>query len=379
MVKFQPTTYNSIVERIVEAMTEKPTNVAIAATPLRGVSPGGRESADSWAALGGLRFLLATIVVCAHINVLAYHMANPWLGPIGNLSAFAAVIAFFVISGYSIAASLEREPAGFYRRRFVRIAPAFWAAFLFSLLPIVIFGWSICPPEYRTDNFPALALNGVCLQTFLTPQSWFFGPSWTLAVTLVCYVLAPVFNKFSTGWLVLIGGVSAAAYLAHAYYFGRVDYWDEYHGISTVCLMWAWIGGFVYYRHRSSLWAKALLIALCPLLAQLNPFANAPLTWLTVLVAMVVLIAAPSFRIKSGIATLLRYLGELSYPLYLVQFPFIIMLYNAIGKTSQQPWTVYFAGCLLLSACIVHLLERPIKRHFTSRNSAPIEAAVAHQ
>lgn len=61
------------------------------------------KNAAEWAALGGLRFMLASIVFCTHIGAfvrLPFAVAH-----VADAGAFAAVLGFFVVSGYSIAAS----------------------------------------------------------------------------------------------------------------------------------------------------------------------------------------------------------------------------------------------------------------------------------
>ena len=52
------------------------------------------------------------------------------------MGSYAAVLGFLFISGYSMAASFEREPGGFYERRVWRIYPVFLATFAYAQVPV---------------------------------------------------------------------------------------------------------------------------------------------------------------------------------------------------------------------------------------------------
>src|SRR6516225_10531904 len=84
-----------------------------------------------WQGLALLRFFLAWVVLSGHLQVFATRPA-PWVGVFAEFDGKAAVIGFLLVSGYSIAASLERSGRGFYRRRFLRIYPPYLAALVFA-------------------------------------------------------------------------------------------------------------------------------------------------------------------------------------------------------------------------------------------------------
>jgi peptidoglycan/LPS O-acetylase OafA/YrhL len=60
-----------------------------------------------WPLLGGVRFLLALIVVGTHL--IFFSPPCEWSHGLLNLSGFAAVLGFLIISGFSIAASYEKS------------------------------------------------------------------------------------------------------------------------------------------------------------------------------------------------------------------------------------------------------------------------------
>src|ERR1700736_3744326 len=95
---------------------------------------GLRERDESlWAVLAALRFSLAMVVVLGHCCSFVGGPTD-WTYIGLWLNQGSAVFGFFIISGYSIAASLDQDPAGFYRRRILRIWPLYLGCIFFGLL-----------------------------------------------------------------------------------------------------------------------------------------------------------------------------------------------------------------------------------------------------
>jgi peptidoglycan/LPS O-acetylase OafA/YrhL len=150
----------------------------------------------------GLRAIAATLIVLHHAGFTSGESFRDGWGPfLSRLDV--GVPIFFVLSGFLIyrpflARQFVDRPhpdnRGFYRRRVLRIFPAYWIAFLvqFAFGAIVVtsaFGF-IC-------NFflvqiyvprPRISLSGIT-------------QSWSLATELGFYLLLPVWVAFSARWL----------------------------------------------------------------------------------------------------------------------------------------------------------------------------------
>jgi hypothetical protein len=70
----------------------------------------GSPTSVSWEALALLRFFLAWIVLSGHLTSYTDH--SGWAEALSSFDAKAAVVGFLLVSGYSIAASLDRESEG---------------------------------------------------------------------------------------------------------------------------------------------------------------------------------------------------------------------------------------------------------------------------
>lgn len=107
-------------------------------------------------AVDALRFVAAFLVVLNHTTLP--HDLPAWAAPVRWLSTFggAGVTLFLVLSGFSITLRWEQRPGGgfpvvaFWKRRFFRLYPTFWAAALVSFgLLVVAHGWSAVAHQGR--------------------------------------------------------------------------------------------------------------------------------------------------------------------------------------------------------------------------------------
>ena len=176
-----------------------------------GAAPERDESASAAAAnrearpkprvewLDGVRALAASFVVLHHVWLMSYQgfpdNRGPWFtGPLvyGHL----AVAVFIVISGFSLTLRpstngfiLAEGARGFFRRRFWRIVPPYWAALIFSVVLIEV---GLTDPPTGGQ----LTVRDVLTHTFLiqdvvrnTPPN---GVFWSIAVECQIYLLFPI-------------------------------------------------------------------------------------------------------------------------------------------------------------------------------------------
>jgi peptidoglycan/LPS O-acetylase OafA/YrhL len=148
-------------------------------------------------ALTGLRGLAALAVVIFH-SVVIYTLLGPgWPGPgLATASAFGwvGVDFFFVLSGFLLALpflhrpprALQLRTLGSYMfRRFLRIAPAYYAAIILVLAVTRNLDYLMQEPQ-------SVLLHVLFLHN-LRPETWeaISGPFWTLATEFQFYLILP--------------------------------------------------------------------------------------------------------------------------------------------------------------------------------------------
>ena len=206
-----------------------------------------------WQILAGVRFFLAWIVLCLHLGMVV--PSDHFLLKFREFGPEAAVLGFLVISGYSIAHSISKRPDGFYKRRFLRVYPLYFAAIIFSLVPFFILGsevellfFKVGQPDWWT-----LLCNLTFLQGFLSRSIQSNGVVWTLSVEVFCYLLAPLLIKTSSQKILILFGLSGLLYIVYSYAvsnFGFPPPRNVRFGVSFLTLLWAWLLGFLYFRYR---------------------------------------------------------------------------------------------------------------------------------
>jgi peptidoglycan/LPS O-acetylase OafA/YrhL len=308
------------------------------------------DDRSKWALLAVTRFVLAFVVLAGHLNYLPGNHSWTLIGSVLNQGS--AVYGFLVISGYSIAASLERSTKGFYARRVRRI----WPTYLVSLSMGVAVAASVTHPLKLATDIYVRPLNWVellaCLtmtQTFLAPALSADGQVWTLAVEWWDYMLAPLFQRMQTWFLTAVLVLSLAAYVRIG---APTNPADSTGGLMFVILAWWWLAGFLFFRHRGKALGYVLLIA--------PPLMAAEFGWTGVACAIGIIAVAIADRVQipDELVGFLNWLGDLSYPLYLVHVPvmFAFLLFGV-----SQPMLIA-AASLATAAAILHLVDLPFRR-----------------
>jgi peptidoglycan/LPS O-acetylase OafA/YrhL len=314
-----------------------------------------------WQILGALRFYLASIVVCGHLvrAVPDEGIINKALLWFGRMDPVAAVIGFLVISGFSIAHSVSTKPAGYYRRRVIRIYPLYLVGVLAAVGLHLLLGPHIVMfrGELGQPGAAQLAGNLVFLQTFLVQPIRANGPRWTLAVEVFCYLFAPLLLSLKARNLFALMCVSLLAYLVFPKL--HLDFYSALRwGLPVLFLGWAWLAGFALYRQRAEVSFALLIIflgtfALCANQIGLTRFA--PFTFV---LSVAVLTQSPRIRLPDVIAKVLGYAGELSYPLYIIHFPALVFGSVVLGLSNGL---ALVALAVLGAALTYHLVDAPIR------------------
>ncbi|MDB5477553.1 MAG: acyltransferase 3 [Alphaproteobacteria bacterium] len=295
----------------------------------------GKKTNSQWTILAGLRFILAVFVSATHLfNVAPNSLVVQYFGGLGH----AAVMGFFMISGYSIAASITTRPKGYLSRRFMRIYPAYLFAVVFCVL--LMMAGPLVSPDGQVIHQSSLKL---IVQNLLMQQAiWSDAlecnrPLWTLGVEWWCYMAAPMLVRFKGRNLALSGLLIFLSIFFYCrfqlgmrgpndtvgYYFWNVLFW-----VST------WVGGFAYYRARSY---AALALMLAPSVIFYNIYLIFPYTVMLMIACAIIIMVSAKIEIKNKkIREITEWLGDVSYPYYLLHYPLLyaITTYTAVRSGS---------------------------------------------
>lgn len=311
-----------------------------------------------WPILAAVRFILALIVAGSHLRW--FFPDNHLAIMLERLSSIVAVIGFLIISGFSIAASYARQPAGFYGRRALRIIPLYLLAIAAGAFCTSFFGGRVAVADGSAFGPPSPGLvlqNVFFLQGFTTSSMLTNGVIWSLSIEVLFYLLTPLLARLSQTSLLLLAGSSLALFVA-ASWFALPKYPDMQGGLAFVLLGWCWLAGFIAYRHAKWLEASAGVLV-CSLLALTTYALSLEIYWTVTLVLVTVAIGlGDRLRGPRRLAAVLNLLGDASYPLYLFHLPFFLIL---AGLRLPLSGLAYLGAAVLLAVMLDRFFDQPLK------------------
>ena len=284
----------------------------------------------------------------------------------------AAVMSFFVLSGYVITWVLQNKyPTdrlgikAFFVGRFLRIYPLYWV-----ILTVVVIGFFLAPGP--AADYPQLKPERIACDYMLLPYAFigFFHflnqyaygmidvPAWTLPYDLLFYLIAP--------WLVLRKKALLAvilyelAYLAAIATWGTNDFlpWHEGYLTTGHAAMLAFAVGALSYYYRDIRIPTPIIIAMVALQLYVVfiPYGltNYYLNHLLNIGASVILVLA--FKKRSKLDNLL---GELTYSTYLLHVP-LLRLFEFISLPFYSVFALI--ATYGLSFATVKYFETPVER-----------------
>jgi peptidoglycan/LPS O-acetylase OafA/YrhL len=279
------------------------------------------------------------------------------------LSGKAAVIGFFMVSGFSIAASLDRDRQGFYFRRFKRIYPLYFFCVMFAIILQLWLG-NFKLPHYELEASGPLTSFGnlLMLQMTLVKSIAYDGVVWSLALECAYYLISPYLCRMHVGFTIALILISAVFYLL-PYGWSSSIFYTILLKAKLITYFWAYGIGLVLYSHRAHI-AATLFFAFGLVLIYFSPITSEPLSVVTFAAAYVVLLIARSWKSKSK---LMDYLGDLSYPLYLIHIPTFIVCFALFGITNG--WLL-IAAAIAASAIAFEVIDVRLKKLIFGRRSS---------
>lgn len=344
--------------------------------------------------MGALRLFLAISVVIAHT------------GPIFGMElmpANEAVRIFFVISGFYMALVLSGKYRGkpmlFYSNRFMRLYPMFLISILAILAieaaaPLLPHGTAggrfiadAMAGNWRSPELlaiiPNLTMFGgdifYCLLHGAT--GWHFGfgaealasdptafrtgvyllnpPAWSIGIELWFYLLAPAILPLRTRWIAL----AALASLGLQLWIDHLQPWASYFFFpANLCFFLFGVLGYrasttSVFASASARWGALITVAA---LAAIGLREFIPLfrnySWMHYTLAV---LAIPFVFDRMKDVRWDRWVGEMSYPLYILHWAALSLSLGLIG--SRNPWLTL--GIVLPAAAAgVYWVEAPLER-----------------
>jgi len=349
-------------------------------------------------ALGGFRFVLAVIVVLSHTWFLSFdHRSFVQDLGVGNF----AVMGFFVLSGFIISEAIDifyrDRPGAFLGNRFLRLAPPYWAAAIFSILIHAILSSAgiLMLPDYASPpgvmfDFRNLAvqITGIFplfnVNHFFPRVEWYYFVrfAWAIFVEFVfyfsiaiCVAFWPVARKISSIRVYLVS-IATAALGVHVF--------SEYvHPMHTSFAFFPYfvLGASIYCRKVRQDRVAVVIAAVSYILVAIHFLrytqGQLPLyvdwwsgvTRPVVFIPTLTMLAIPllleyilGIRLSDRLTKFDQSLGDLTYPLYLNHYAVLVAAYSLFPKPYWIVQITTVAISFAVSLVLQRLVEGPMSR-----------------
>lgn len=369
------------------------------------------DSKPHYELLDGLRGVAALLVVW-------YHLFEAFAtSPVDQRfnHGYLAVDFFFLLSGFVIGYAYdERWGRGlrmrdFIKRRLIRLHPMVVLGALLGAAAFFVQGsvrWNGEPVS--TGMVLAALLCGLLLipawpgaghevrgNGEMYPLN---GPSWSLFFEYLGNLLYMLLlRRLPTRWLTLLVALTGAALAAFAIGdlsgYGHLGVGWTLAGSNfpggMLRLLFAFPAGLLLARRfrpvriRGAFWLCSLLLAVLLAMpyvgSEQNHLFNGLYDTLSTLLLFPLLLwlGASGHATDAATARICGFLGDISYPLYMVHYPSMYLFYAWVwnhGYTFSEVWPVaaaLFAGNILLAWFVLKIYDEPLRRLLTARFLRP--------
>ncbi|MEG0559286.1 MAG: acyltransferase [Muribaculaceae bacterium] len=350
--------------------------------------------------LDGLRGVAALTVVWFHIFE-AY--ATSHLDQQIN-HGYLAVDFFFILSGFVVGYAYDdrwktMKIKDFIKRRFIRLHPM---VVIGAIIGAIMFYTQGCSVWDVSKVSITMLLIATFINVFLIPATLGFeirgvgemyplnGPSWSLFFEYIGNILYAFFiHKLTTKALtilVLLAGCSLAAFAIWGPY-GDICVGFSMNGDNilggSLRLMFSFSAGLLLSRIFKAINVKGAFwigsIALIFLLA-VPRIGGADNLWMNglydticfaIIFPLIVYIGASGKTTDKMTTRVCKFLGDISYPLYMVHYPFIYLYYawvknnNLTFYQSLPGALALFIGSIVLAYLCLKLYDEPVRKFLT--------------
>lgn len=360
------------------------------------------DSKPHYNILNGLRGIAAITVVCFHLfEAFATSHVDQ-----GINHGYLAVDFFFILSGFVIGYAYDdrwgiMKVKDFFKRRVIRLQPM---VVMGALIGAALFYLQGCPVWDVSQVTVGALLVATLLNAFLIPATPGIevrglgemyplnGPTWSLFFEYIGNILYALFiRKLSTLWLTVLV-IFAGCGLATFAIFG--PYGDICAGFSLTGieftggffrLLFSFTAGLLLSRVfkpvniKGAFWICSLLIIGLLSVPRIGGYEYLWMNGIydTICFALffplIVYLGASGKTTDKYTERICKFLGDISYPLYMVHYPFIY-LYYAWVKNEDLSFEKSFpgafalvAGCILLAYACLKFYDEPIRKYMTKK------------
>lgn len=350
--------------------------------------------------LDGLRGVAALTVVCFH---LFEAFASSHLDQKIN-HGYLAVDFFFILSGFVVGYAYDDRWKtmtinDFIKRRFIRLHPM---VVIGAIIGAIMFYFQGCSFWDVSKVSITMLIIATLMNVFLVPATPgseirgvgemypLNGPSWSLFFEYIGNILYAFFiRKLPTKALfvlVLLAGIGLATFAIWGPY-GDICVGYSLTGENitggSLRLLFSFSAGLLLYRVfkpvkiKGAFWIGSLSIVILSAVPRIGGSENLWMNGLydticfAIVFPLLVYIGASGKTTDKITTRICKFLGDISYPLYMVHYPFIYLYYawvkneNLTFVQSLHGALALVLGCIILAYLCLKLYDEPVRKFLT--------------
>ena len=365
--------------------------------------------------LDGLRGIAALFVLWYHIFegfAFAEATNGEGAGIITTLNhGHIAVDFFFILSGFVISYAYDSRwnkmsLGNFFKRRLIRLHPM---VVMGAVIGAVTFFAAGCEKWNGTTTPTSLVMLALLLTMFMIPalpglpyevrgNGEMFplnGPAWSLFFEYIGYIIYALFiRRLPTKALAVL---TALLGVAHAWFFiGNISEYDCV-GVGWTIdavnltggllrMLFPFTAGMLLARNfkprkiKGTFWVCTALLAAAFSIPYITPTGSVSLNSLyevvciALLFPFIVWLGACGGCSDNLTGRINKFLGDISYPLYIVHYPVMYLFYAWLIKnnlcTLSETWPVVvgvYASCVILAYAVLKLYDEPVRKWLVAK------------
>ena len=361
--------------------------------------------------LDGLRGVAALLVVWYHVfEGYAFAGAKPYIECINH--GYLAVDFFFILSGFVIGYAYDDRwnksltMKGFFQRRLIRLHPMVIMGAVLGTITFLVQGSVQWDGTHVATSAVMLALLLAMCFIPAVPGCGYEvrgngemfplnGPAWSLFFEYIGNILYALFirrlsDKALLALVIALGAALGCFAIFDVSGYGSIGVGWTVDTVNVLGgalrMLFPFTAGLLLSRRLRPVRVKGAFGICSVLLAALLfvPFieGNTPILWnglfeifcIAVVLPLIVWLGASGQTTDAFSTRVCKFLGDLSFPLYIVHYPFMYLFYSWLIKTERysfaETWQValcVYAWNILVAVICLKLYDEPVRKWLAAR------------
>lgn len=326
--------------------------------------------------LDGLRGIAAIAVVVYHFMEFVVPDYHQNFIAHGHL----AVDFFFCLSGFVIAYSYDNRiekigTSSFLKLRFIRLHPMVIIGSIIGLITFVFDPYSNLYELYSGGKTLLMFIASCLLIPLPLVHERYFNlfhlnpPTWSLFweyIANILYVLFLFKLKNKIIWFLLLIAVMLLCYETYSSGYLGVGWGGENFWGGGIRIFYSFLAGMLIFRLNWMIKTKLgfLPLGILLMLAFLIPFIDSWNYFADPLVVIfyfpILIMLGAGTHLTDGLTRICKFLGDISYPLYIIHYPFmwVFLSYIELQKPSIQTMAATIPIGVIFLICLTYLTMR---------------------